>query len=233
MKKEAFTIKPVGDRAVLTIFGEEICPQANAQIMALAQEIQRQRGEGIIEIVPSFAALLVGYDPLVTTCQKVSELIQRLAASLGKVKCSQGKIVEIPVCYGGSYGEDLPFVAEHAGLTEQEVIDIHSGRTYLIYMLGFLPGFPYLGGLDERLFTPRLATPRTKIPEGAVGIGGEQTGIYPMESPGGWQLIGRTPLKLFDPGMEKSLYQPGDSIRFVPIGPDTFEKIYAKERGGR
>ena len=133
-------------------------------------------------------------------------------------------VVEIPVCYGGSYGEDLKDVAAHAGLTEEEVIKLHSSVDYNIYMLGFLPGFPYLGGLDPKLFTPRLDNPRTKIPEGSVGIGGEQTGIYPLESPGGWRLIGRTPLKLYDPDREQPfLYQAGDYIRFVPITAEEYE----------
>ena len=133
-------------------------------------------------------------------------------------------VVEIPVFYGGSYGEDLKDVAAHAGLTEEEVIKLHSSVDYNIYMLGFLPGFPYLGGLDPKLFTPRLDNPRTKIPEGSVGIGGEQTGIYPLESPGGWRLIGRTPLKLYDPDREQPfLYQAGDYIRFVPITAEEYE----------
>ena len=133
-------------------------------------------------------------------------------------------VVEIPVCYGGSYGEDLKDVAAHAGLTEEEVIKLHSSVDYNIYMLGFLPGFPYLGGLDPKLFTPRLDNPRTKIPEGSVGIGGEQTGIYPLESPGGWRLIGRTPLRPSDPAREQPfLYQAGDYIRFVPITAEEYE----------
>ena len=131
--------------------------------------------------------------------------------------------------YGGEFGPDLPFVARHAGLTEQEVIALHTGRDYRIYMLGFLPGFPYLGGLDERLFTPRLGTPRTAIPAGSVGIGGEQTGIYPIASPGGWQLIGRTPLKLFDPAAGTLPYAAGDRIRFTPITKAEFNALAQKE----
>ena len=141
----------------------------------------------------------------------------------------EGRLVTIPVCYGGDFGPDLPFVAQHAGLTEEEVIALHAGREYQIYMLGFLPGFPYLGGLDERLFTPRLGTPRTAIPAGAVGIGGEQTGIYPIASPGGWQLIGRTPLKLFDPASGTLPYAAGDRIRFTPITAAEFVALAAKE----
>ena len=155
-----------------------------------------------------------------------------LEKQLSASSVRSGRIVEIPVCYGGAYGEDLPFVARHAGLSEQEVITLHSAQPYRIYMLGFLPGFPYLGGLDERLHTPRLATPRTKIPAGSVGIGGKQTGIYPMESPGGWQLIGRTPLTLFAPG-ESLPYAAGDSIRFVPVDKAEFARIRKDEEAKR
>lgn len=145
----------------------------------------------------------------------------------------KGKIVEIPVCYGGTYGEDLAFVAEHGGLTEREAISLHCRRDYRIYMLGFLPGFPYLGGLDERLCTPRLDSPRIRIPAGSVGIGGSQTGIYPIQSPGGWRLIGRTPLTLFCSSGDFSLpYRAGDFIRFVPIDETEYERIRQEQKAG-
>lgn len=132
----------------------------------------------------------------------------------------------IPVCYGGEFGEDIAFVASHAGLTEQEVIDIHTGRDYLIFMLGFLPGFAYLGDMDKRLHTPRLSNPRTSIPAGSVGIGGEQTGIYPLASPGGWQLIGRTPVKPYDPTRaDPILYRAGDYIRFFAVDEQEYRRI--------
>ena len=170
------------------------------------------------------------YDPLVTEYDAVAAAVQNLAqAPDSDTAAGEGRLVEIPVCYGGTFGPDLPFVAEHAGLTEKEVIELHAGREYRIYMLGFLPGFPYLGGLDERLFTPRLAAPRTAIPAGSVGIGGEQTGVYPIASPGGWQLIGRTPLKLFDPSAGRLPYAAGDRIRFCPITQDEFDAIARKE----
>ena len=142
------------------------------------------------------------------------------------------RIVVIPVCYGGEFGPDLPTVAHHAGMSEQDVINLHSAHDYLIDMLGFLPGFAYLGGLDPRLHTPRLSVPRTEIPAGSVGIGGKQTGVYPMESPGGWQLIGRTPLTLFAPG-EPLPSAAGDRIRFVPIDEGEFERIQKREEAKR
>ena len=136
------------------------------------------------------------------------------------------KVFEIPVCYGGEFGPDIATIAEHAGLSEQEVIELHSSRDYLIYMLGFLPGFCYLGGLDERIFTPRLASPRLKIDAGSVGIGGSQTGIYPLDSPGGWQLMGKTPVKTYDPDREVPiLFEAGNYIRFVPVSEEEFYRI--------
>ena len=136
------------------------------------------------------------------------------------------RIFEIPVCYGGEYGPDIQNIAEHAGLSQEEVIQIHSSRDYLIYMLGFLPGFTYLGGLDERLHTPRLANPRIRIPAGSVGIGGSQTGIYPLDSPGGWQLMGMTPVKTYDPSRETPiLVEAGDYIRFVPVEEEEYLQI--------
>jgi len=218
---------PVGDSGVLAVCGSEISEQVNAQVMALDAAVQAAQLPGVVETVPTYAALLVTLDPLQTDADTLIPALRRLWDALPPVSSTAaGRLVEVPVCYGGDYGPDLAFVAQHAGLTEQQVIDIHCGRDYRIFMLGFLPGFPYLGGMDERIVCPRLQTPRTKIPAGAVGIGGKQTGIYPLASPGGWQLIGRTPLRLFDPaGGGKLPYAAGDRIRFVPISPEKFETI--------
>ena len=150
------------------------------------------------------------------------------------VKDNEKLITEIPVCYGGVFGPDIENVAKLAGLTVEEVIKIHSQEDYLIYMLGFLPGFTYLGGLDERIHTPRLANPRIKIPAGSVGIGGSQTGIYPLDSPGGWQLIGKTPVKTYDPLREPPiLFEAGQYIRFVPVTEDEYYKIEDKISKGQ
>ncbi len=143
------------------------------------------------------------------------------------------RVIKIPVCYCEQFGEDLAFVAKHAGMSTDEVIRLHSGTDYLIYMLGFLPGFAYLGGLDKRLVTPRLESPRTLIPQGSVGIGGEQTGIYPIASPGGWQLIGRTPVRPYDAKRQPPiLYNAGDYIRFVPISLEEYSRIEALVKNG-
>ena len=225
-----FTMHPVGDSALLAAFTQRIAPEIGAAVAALNARVQAAEIPGVGETVPAFASLMITYDPLVTDYETVAAALQKLAEVPDAGGTAEsGKLVTIPVCYGGDFGPDLPCVAKHAGLTEQEVIALHAGRDYRIYMLGFLPGFPYLGGLDERLFTPRLPTPRTAIPAGAVGIGGEQTGIYPIASPGGWQLIGRTPLKLFDPAAGTLPYAAGDSIRFTPITRAEFDALAQKE----
>ena len=176
-----FTVHPVGDCALLVGFTQRIAPEIGAAVEALNSRVLAAKLPGVTETVPAFASLLVVYDPLVTDYDTLAAALQGLSGADGAdTAAGEGRLVTIPVCYGGDFGPDLPFVAKHAGLTEAEVIALHTGREYRIYMLGFLPGFPYLGGLDERLFTPRLNTPRTAIPAGAVGIGGEQTGIYPM-----------------------------------------------------
>lgn len=176
-----FTVHPVGDCALLAGFTQRIAPEIGAAVAALNSRVLAAKLPGVTETVPAFASLLVVYDPLVTDYDTLAAALQGLSDADGAdTAAGEGRLVTIPVCYGGDFGPDLPFVAKHAGLTEAEVIALHTGREYRIYMLGFLPGFPYLGGLDERLFTPRLNTPRTAIPAGAVGIGGEQTGIYPM-----------------------------------------------------
>lgn len=225
-----FTVCPVGDTGLLASFEQRIAQSVGAAVAALNTRVAAAAIPGVVETVPAFASLLIFYDPLVTEYDAVAVAVQKLAqVPDSDTAAEEGRLVEIPVCYGGTFGPDLPFVAEHAGLTEKEVMELHAEREYHIYMLGFLPGFPYLGGLDERLFTPRLASPRTAIPAGSVGIGGEQTGVYPIASPGGWQLIGRTLLKLFDPSAGRLPYAAGDRIRFCPITQDEFDAIVRKE----
>ena len=195
--------------------------------------MKEQHIEGVVEVIPAFSSLLVNYDPRVITYSQIRERMEKLLKLDVKSEESVCRIFEIPVCYGGEYGPDLENIAANAGLTPEEVIRIHSSRDYLIYMLGFLPGFAYLGGLDERIHTPRLANPRIRIRAGSVGIGGSQTGIYPLDSPGGWQLLGLTPVNPYDPQREiPILYEAGDYIRFVPITEEEFRDIRAQVEAG-
>lgn len=218
-------ILPAGDQALVVEFGNEISENLNHRVQLLNKKIKSLGISGIMETVPAFRSLMVVYDPEKASFEKLKKILSDIRLDPETEGTAGGRVVEIPVCYGGEFGEDLSDVAAHAGLTEKEVIALHSSKEYNIYMLGFLPGFPYLGGLDRRLHTPRLENPRTRIPAGSVGIGGEQTGIYPLDSPGGWRLIGRTPLKLYDPEREEPfLFDAGDYIRFVPITREEYEE---------
>ena len=219
-------ILTAGDASLLVEFGKEINPDINRKIAATVQLMREQHIEGVVDVIPSFCALLINYDPRVIGYEEIKSRIKDLLRLEIKAGEERKKVFEIPVCYGGEFGPDIATIAEHAGLSEQEVIELHSSRDYLIYMLGFLPGFCYLGGLDERIFTPRLASPRLKIDAGSVGIGGSQTGIYPLDSPGGWQLMGKTPVKTYDPDREVPiLFEAGNYIRFVPVSEEEFYRI--------
>lgn len=212
-------LSPAGDSAVLVQFGDAIDAHTNAQVHRLAAGIARANWEGFGEPVPAYSSLLVHYDLLVWDYSAAAKKIENLLPDMdGEWVKTGARLVEIPVVYGGEEGPDLEEVAAMHGITATEVIRLHSGSEYLVYMIGFTPGFPYLGGLDERIATPRRASPRTLVPAGSVGIAGQQTGVYPLASPGGWQIIGRTLLNLFDPGREPpSLLAPGDRVRFVPV----------------
>ena len=211
---------------MLIEFGNEISPEVNRKIAAVVELMREQHIEGVVDVIPAFCSLLVNYDPRVIRYEKMRKRMESLLRVDIKVGEGKRKIFEIPVLYGGEYGPDLESIAEHAGLSEGEVIKIHSSQDYLIYMLGFLPGFCYLGGLDERIHTPRLANPRLKINAGSVGIGGSQTGIYPLDSPGGWQLMGMTPVKTYDPDRETPiLVEAGDYIRFIPIDEQEYRRL--------
>ena len=219
-------ILTAGDSSLLVEFGKEINPEINRKITATVQLMKAQNIEGVVDVIPAFCSLLINYDPRVIGYEAIKERIQSLLKLETSASEGSKRIFEIPVCYGGEYGPDLGNIAEHAGLTPEEVIKIHSSRDYLIYMLGFLPGFCYLGGLDERIHTPRLANPRIKISAGSVRIGGSQTGIYPLDSPGGWQLMGMTPVKTYDPERETPiLVEAGDYIRFVPVDEEEYKRI--------
>ncbi len=208
-----------GDRGLVVEFGCSISPEVNDRVRALATALETAHLPGLVEVVPTYRSLGIQYDPTVIACGDLRERVDALLADLDPQKLPPPKLVKIPTVYGGRHGPDLPFVAEHAGLSQDEVIRLHSGTLYRVYMIGFAAGFAYLGGLPERLWTPRLASPRLKVPKGSVGIGGSQTGAYPAETPGGWRLIGRTAMPLFDPSREiPTPMQAGDLVQFVPIG---------------
>jgi len=221
-----------GDRGLLIEFGDRIDPVVNHKVRSMAIALERNLPDGLIEITPSYRSLLLVYDPSATTPAVLNKALADTEQRLAEISIPEPKLVEIPVCYGGEHGPDIQHVAESNHLCVEEVVQIHSEQEYLIYMVGFTPGFPFLGGLPETLHTPRLETPRTLVPEGSVGIASAQTGIYPVASPGGWQLIGRTPVKLFAPEREHPiLYQAGDRIRFKPINRDDYNRIAEKEMG--
>ena len=219
-----------GDTGLIVEFGEGIDPEVNAKVRALAGAVRKNSVAGITEIIPTYRSLLIVYDPLETNPDALIGLVVQIEDTIDETDEKDITIVEIPVCYGNEFGPDIEMVSQSTNMDIKEVIHLHSQPEYLIYMVGFTPGFPFLGGLDERLFTPRLSTPRMKVPKGSVGIANNQTGIYPVDSPGGWQIIGRTPLTLFDPLRENPfLFKAGDRIKFVPISSDEYEEIKQKE----
>ena len=215
-----------GDTAIVVEFEDRIDPSVNAKVKAFYETLKNSGIEGIVDIIPTYRSVLVHYNPLVIRYGQMMEQVERLLNKAGEAPVMDRKIYKIPVCYGGYYGQDLEDVAEHAGMTQEEVIRIHSGRDYLIYMLGFQPGFAYLGGMDERIAMPRLPQPRGSILAGSVGIANSQTGIYPMSSPAGWRLIGCTPVRPYDARRSRPiLYEAGDYIRFVPISERDYTRI--------
>lgn len=229
----SFTITIAGDSALNVVFSDTISPETSTLIRSASEHLMHNPIPGVIELVPTFCSMMVCYDPLQTSASELAQRLRQGLIGIGEVTLSARRIVHIPVCYGGKFGPDLPTVAEHAKLSESEVIALHSGHDYLIDMLGFLPGFAYLGGLDERLHTPRLAVPRTRIEAGSVGIGGAQTGIYPLPSPGGWQIIGRTPLAPYDPHRKRPiLYEAGDYLRFEPISEQEYQALSVQLAAG-
>ncbi len=223
-------LEPLGDSAVVATLDVQIDAAGLASVLALATAVSEARGRGIVEVVPAYATVTVFYDPLQfaeegedaygLVCRFIEACAARGPAGGAP---PPGRQVEIPVCYGGEFGPDLGHVAQRCAMAQDAVVALHSGTDYLVHAIGFTPGFPFLGGLPAPLSTPRRDTPRPRVPAGSVGIGGPQTGVYPIASPGGWQIIGRTPLSLFRPGeTPAALLATGDAVRFRPMSAEEF-----------
>lgn len=218
----------------MVIFGDEISDAINTKIRAFDEALMELQIDGIYETVPTYCALTIHYAPEVIRYEELYSQLKKLLAVDHKASRLNAVVMEIPVLYGGEYGPDLEYVAEHNHLSVEDVIRIHSEGDYLIYMLGFTPGFSYLGGMDKRISTPRLRKPRVLIPAGSVGIAGDQTGVYPIDSPGGWQLIGRTPVRLYDADREVPiLLDAGMHVKFIPVDEEEYKRILSRVEAGK
>lgn len=213
------TIRPSGDTMLLVEWEQTIDPVVNRRAIELARRLQQRIGHTVHDIVPSYCAVGIHFDPLLTDLNALESAVEYEARQVQDVECDEARaIVDLPVRYGGADGPDLDAVAEWAGCSAGDVVDRHASRTYRVYMLGFVPGFAYMGRVDGTIAAPRRRTPRDCVPAGSVGIAGEQTGVYPIVTPGGWQLIGRTDAVMFDAARAvPSLLQAGDLVRFVPM----------------
>lgn len=231
--EDTYRIKAVGDCALTVEFDNVISEEVNQKVAQLQDGLINEKIPGVGPLIPTYRALLIQYDPMLMDYSQLSLVLVKMLGKASSHKKSSSKLYLIPVCYEVSYGPDLETVAKNCGLSSEDVVIKHSERDYRIYMLGFTPGFPYLGGMNEALETPRLAQPRVKIHAGSVGIAGKQTGIYPIDSPGGWQIIGRTPLPLFNQERQPSiLLEAGAYIRFIPIDALSYKEIEAEVAAG-
>jgi KipI family sensor histidine kinase inhibitor len=222
---------PHGESGLLVALGEEIDPEVNGRVHRLARAAAAVGG--VREVVPGYCSLLVVFDPLRLARARLARRLRALLRRIGPGADPPARTVSIPVCYGGEHGPDLAFVAERAGLSPEEAAALHASASYRVHLLGFTPGFPYLAGLPPRLAAPRLESPRLAVPPGSVAIGGAQTGIYSLRSPGGWRIVGRTPLRLFDPSSPRPfLLAAGDGVRFEPVGPERFGALAAEVAAG-
>lgn len=217
----------MGDQALMVKFGDNIKASLNRKVHALKNLILKANLKGVEECIPTYCTLLVYYNPLRTTYDKLAFSLKDLESQIYKIIASTPQnAIQIPVIYGGKYGPDLEYVSQYSGLNQKEVVELHCSREYITFMIGFVAGFPYLGKIDKKISVPKLKSPRLQVPAGSVGIADRQTGIYPCESPGGWRIIGRTPLKLFDVnGTPPALIKPGEIVRFRPIGVREFRAL--------
>ena len=218
----------MGDRGLLLEFGDEISREINEKVRRMALAIQAETIEGIIETIPTYRSLLIIYNPVILPMEDLKKRLKRIEGGLQQTPLPEPKLTRIPVVYGGNYGPDLEEVAKYLHVFPEEVVQLHCSKPYLIYMIGFMPGYPYMGELPQALVTPRLKTPRLLVPKGSVAIAQRQTGIYSMESPGGWQILGRTPVELFHPEKDPpALLQMGDFVQFYQISEKEFKEWQA------
>ncbi len=236
MKEIKAKILPLGDKAITVEFGNQISDEINNNVINLSLALEQSGLKAIEEIVPTYRSLLVYYNPLLidftTLRNKIFDLINLNLSNQSELEKNK-KVHVVPVCYGGEFGPDLNYVAQYNNLTEEDVIRLHCSVEYKIYMIGFAPGFPYLGGMPKSIATPRLETPRKLVRAGSVGIAGEQTGIYPLDDPGGWRIIGRTPLQLYNINKDPPIsFKAGEYIKFQPISMEEYKYIESQIKTG-
>jgi KipI family sensor histidine kinase inhibitor len=223
---EGARFQPASDQSLLIYFGQEISIDAHQQVRRLLHLLESQPVTGIRNLHPAYCSLLVDFDAVQLSHNDLEIILRGYLDRLQDVRLTEGRQVEIPVSYGGEFGPDLDEVASICAITSAQAIELHSSVTYVVYFLGFVPGFAYLGELPEALVTPRLARPRQNVPPGSVGIAGKQTGVYPFATPGGWRLIGRSPIAMFRPDRNnKNLLSIGDRVRFMPISKAQFAAL--------
>ena len=219
---------PASDSSLLAVVAAAASGEATAAVLALHEALAASPPAGLVDLRPAYASLLVVFDPRATSHGELAKALRPLLSAPGAALAPARRTVEVPVCYEGGCAPDLADVARAAGLSPAEAVALHSGAAYRVAFLGFSPGFAYLLGLPPRLATPRLLSPRPVVPAGSVGIAGEQAGLYPRATPGGWRLVGRTPLPLFDPSRRPpSLLLPGDAVRFVAVSRSEFDRLEA------
>lgn len=241
-EQNGVSIRPLGDSALVIQLGEGISTILHKKIINLVDLIENDPFDGFIEVVPSYNNVTIYYDPVTirlknstsqfeSSFKQVSDRVKDYIERINDNELPQKRFIEIPVLYGNEFGPDLEYIATYNKIPSEKVIELHTEKEYLVYMLGFAPGFPFFGGVDKRISTPRKEKPRPAIPAGSVGIAGEQTGVYPIETPGGWQVIGRTPVNLFNPEMSSpTLLQPGDRVRFTPITREEYFSYKEKKQ---
>ena len=223
------TLRPASDRTLLVSFGDQIDEATSARVHRLLSRLDASPLPGVVDLSPAYASILVRFDPLATDHEQAAAWVQSSLTRLEETPLPPARQVEIPVCYGGEFGPDLEDVARHGAIAPDEVVRLHAGQTFTVFFLGFTPGFAYMGVVPEAIACPRLAQPRPAVPAGSVGIAGPQTGVYPQDTPGGWRIIGRTPLAMFDSKRDPmSWLRIADRVRFRPIDAARYQELLGR-----